>query len=618
MYIRKVSKKDPKTGVIYYTYKLVEGYRNIEGKVCQEVLLNLGVGFSMPAHSWKSLCERVNSILSGQEVANDLFGLDIEIEAEAQKIAKQLLRERALQSLDATNQSKANKQSKQYDLADLDSVKHSDIKEVGSEYVGYSIAQQLGLPMVLEDCGLNFKQINLALCSIIGRLCAPASELSTYNYLQNDSSLDELLDTDFTNMTLRSLYVISDVLLKHKDKIESKLYSQEKNLFNLTEVITLFDITNTYFEGRNLANSKAKYGRSKEKRSDCKLVALGLLLDGSGFPKSSKIFPGNVSEPGTLKEMLATLGANPNITIIMDAGIATQENIKYLCENKYKYIVVSRSHNLTMPDVETVIAKQDSGNEVKVALVSSPDSDEVELYCHSEAKEAKAHELATKMTQRYEMELTKLAEGLEKVKTTKKYAKILQRLGRLAEKYKSVSGLYATEVIADKDQTIAISINWSKKKEAVTKKEAGIYCLKSNRKDLDAKTLWETYTMLTDLEAAFRSLKSELGFRPVYHQKEERVDGHLFISLLAYHLLHAIRYQLKAHGIHDSWDSLRKKLNRQHRVTTTINLEGGKTVHIRKTSQATGDVLKIYQALNINNQVLKTTKTYIQDVVTER
>lgn len=611
MYIRKVNKKDRATGEMYITYRLVEGYRNERGEVRQQVLLNLGANFAVPFEDWKILSDRIEAILSGQD---DLFGLsNTELEQEAQRLASLIVKRQATESRVKVKKSSTNPEgvSKDFESVDLNSIKHSDIRPIGAEHVGYHAAKQLCLPDILASCGLNEKQITTALGSIIGRLCAPASELSTYNYLQNDSGLDELLSSSFANMTLRSLYTISDVLLKHKNVLESGLYKQEKEIFNLPEVITLFDITNTYFEGRSLANPKAKYGRSKEKRSDCKLVALGLVLDGSGFPKMSRIFPGNVSEPGTLQEMLATLSNKTDATVIMDAGIASQDNLKYLAENGYKYIVVSRSHNLSMPDGQIVNVKQDSNNQVDAVLINNVDTDEVELYCHSEAKENKAKELVSKTTQRYETELIKLHAGLTKAKATKKYAKVLQKLGRLAEKYKSIAMLYEVEVVADTDKMNVLEIKFSKKPDAIHKKECGIYCLKSNRKDLDAKSLWETYTMLTDLEAAFKSLKTELGLRPVYHQKEERVDGHLFISILAYHLLHTIRYQLKQHGINESWDTLRTILNRQYRVTSTMLMQDGRAVIIRKTSQPTGEQVEIYKALGISSLPGKIIKTYV-------
>lgn len=606
MYIRKVNKKDQATGEMYVTYRLIEAYRNASGKPRQQVLLNLGSGFDVNPDNWKELVTRVETILTNQPC---LFGLPAELEREAQRMAGLIIKRQVLQQPEPRLSHNIN--TAEFHAVNLDSLQHHDIRSVGAEYVGYHAACQLSLGEFLLTQGLSQKQVNTALASIISRLCAPMSEYSTHDYLQHDSALDELLGTDFSGLPLKNLYKISDVLLQHKDVIEEHLYQKEKDLFNLKETITLFDITNTYFEGRSLKNSKAQYGRSKEKRSDCKIVALGLVLDASGFPKKSKIFPGNVSEPSTLAQMIDSLGGITGITIIMDAGIATKDNIEYLKEHGYNYIVVSRSNNLSMPDTELITVKQEAGNTVNAALVVNEETNEVELYCHSEAKEAKAKEIITKMTQRYETELIKLAQGLTKEKGTKKYDKVLHKLGRLAEKYSSINMLYSIEVIPDADKYNTESILWIKKDNVLHKKETGVYCLRSSRKDLDAQTLWQTYTMLTDLESAFRSLKTELGLRPIYHQKEERIDGHLFISILAYHLLHTIRYQLKAHGIHDSWDSLRKTLHRQYRVTSNLQLEDGRSVNIRQTSYPTADHMEIYKALGISSIPGKIIKNYV-------
>lgn len=603
MYIRKVNKKDQASGKVYVTYRLIEGYRNARGDVRQQVLVNLGAGFNVDPSNWKLLTDRIEEILSGQP---SLFGLSIELEREAQQIASRIGKRQAL-----NQPTELAPTDREHHAVDLSSLQYSDVRSIGGEYVGHHAACQLGLPQLLLKLGLSQKRVDTALASIISRLCSPASELSTYDYLQNDSALDEIIGADFNSLSLKSLYQISDVLLKHKEMIEEHLYTAEKDLFNLKNIITLFDITNTYFEGRSLVNRKAKYGRSKEKRSDCKLVALGLVLDASGFPKKSKIFPGNVSEPSILAEMISTLNGNTEATIIMDAGIATKDNIQYLKDNGYNYIVVSRSHNLSMPDTELITVKQTPGNTVNTALVENTETDEIELYCQSEAKMEKAKEIVTKMTQRYETELEKLAAGLIKEKSTKKYDKVMHKLGRLTEKYRSVNMLYTITVTPDENKVNAIAINWTKKEHVLHKKETGIYCLKSSRKDLSAQELWETYTMLTELEAAFRSLKTELGFRPVYHQKEERIDGHLFISILAYHLLHTIRYQLKDHGIHYSWDTLRKQLSRQYRITSTLQLKDGRSVNIRKTSLPTAEQMEIYKALGISNLPGKVVKTFI-------
>lgn len=608
MYIRQVIQKNKKTSTPYTTYRLVETYRNAQGKVRQEVLLNLGSHFSIPKEQWKLLADRVEEIRQGQGA---LFDIEILLEKEAQRIAKQVIQKASrLKEMTALSDARTETTA-DYQAVDLNSLDYQDIRKVGGEHVGLCAAQQLELDKVLAESGFNQKEIDVALGSIISRLVHPGSELSTHRYLTEHSALGELLGRDFSNLPLKNLYKISDRLWKNKAAIEQTLYQREKELFDLEDVITLFDMTNTYFEGRCLSNPKARHGRSKEKRSDCPLVTLGMVLDSSGFPKKSEIFPGNVSEPKTLEKMLDKLNGNKKVMVVMDAGIATEENITWLKTAGYQYIVVSRKRKTAMPEnLESVIVKEEKDNRVTATLVKNEKTQELELYCHSEAKEAKSKQMVSKAALRFEMEIQKLSDGLTKKNGTKKSEKVNERIGRLKEKHKQVAHLYEITIKQDKKNNTVTEISWQKNNEAANKKEKGIYCLRTNQTDLDEQTFWGIYTMLTELEAAFRSLKSELGFRPVYHQKEERIDGHLFISVLAYHLLHTIRYQLKQKGIHASWDTLREVLASQCRITTTLQLKNGKTVKIRKSSSPDANQLSIYQALGIGTHPGKTEKAY--------
>ena len=186
--------------------------------------------------------------------------------------------------------------------------------------------------------------------------------------------------------------------------------------------------------------------------------------------------------------------------------------------------------------------------------------------------------------------------------------KLLQKLGRLKEKFKSIASAYIVQVIPDTAKNKVLGISWSKK--TVVDESRGVYCLMSNHKDMSETELWNTYTMLTDIESAFRSMKSELGLRPVYHQKESRVDSHIFICILAYHLLHTILYKLNQKEIFLSWNSVRTILNSQYRITCALNLKNGGTVKVRVTSTATADQEQIYEALDISNQPLPLAKTY--------
>jgi hypothetical protein len=325
MFIRSTSQRDKKTGQHYTTHRLVESYRNHAGKVRQQTLLNLGANFPFSKENWKCLADRIEEIKNGQL---SLFDVEPTLEKEAQRIAK-LIRRKFSEKPTSNQQAKATL-STDFQEVDLNTLSHDDIRKIGAEHVAHYAAKQLQLPSILQNIGLNNTQINLALGSIIGRVVQPGSERSTHRYLRDHSALDEMLATDFSTLSLKNMYKISDVLLKNKAKIEKQLFKREKDLFNLEESITLYDITNTYFEGRCQHNPKAQHGRSKEKRADCPLVALGLVLDSSGFPKKSELFPGNISEPKTMEAMLAALGANEQATIIMDAGFATEKNITWL------------------------------------------------------------------------------------------------------------------------------------------------------------------------------------------------------------------------------------------------------------------------------------------------
>ena len=237
-------------------------------------------------------------------------------------------------------------------------------------------------------------------------------------------------------------------------------------------------------------------------------------------------------------------------------------------------------------------------------------SGEIELYCHSSRKESKEKAMADRVSMRFEAELSKLNEGLEKKGCMKKYEKVMEKIGRLKQKYSKAAKNYVVKVKKHSEGENAKEIAW-KTKEVIASQDAhpGVYCLRTNWDAPDEVVLWRTYTMLTDLEAVFRSLKSELGLRPVYHQKTERVSGHLFVTVLAYHLVHNIRRRLKEKKIHSSWETLRKQLASQSRVTTTMNKEDGRTIHVRKSTNPEPAQKVIYDALKIACSPGKEVKT---------
>jgi transposase len=604
MYIRRTAIKSRKDGGQYYSYRLVESRRTEKG-VRQHTLLNLGVDFSLPREQWPDLTKRIEAILGGQQ---SLFELNSDIERLAQEYASRIV---------LLHQDVDDSDSIDYREVDLDTIELTRPRSVGGEHVTLEALRSLELDKKLGELGFNGPQTAAAIGTIIGRACHPGSEMATHAWLQERSGLGELIDYDFNRLSLYGMYQISDKLLGNKAAIERHLYDQERSLFALQETITLYDLTNTYFEGQCKGNALAAHGHSKEKRSDCPLVTLGLVLDSSGFPRRSHVYEGNVNEPRTLSEMLCDLekggtSAGQRPTVVMDAGIATEDNITWLQEHHYPYLVVSRKKHREFDEALSVVVKKDDECTVKVQKVIDEQTQETLLYCHSTRREKKDQAIGDRFIGRLEEELAKLNNGLHRKRCLKKYDKVMVKIGRLRQKYSKVSSQYTISVKKDEESGNATAITWRQQpKPETTDTHPGVYCLRTSQTDWDESTLWNTYTMLTDLEAVFRSLKSELGLRPVHHQIAKRVCGHLFITVLAYHLVHAIRFRLKQTGIHSSWSSIRSILSTQCRMTVSMLCKNGSIVHVRKSNRPEANQQQIFSALAIKSHPGPAVKTTI-------
>ena len=474
-----------------------------------------------------------------------------------------------------------------------------DARSVGVEQAALAAMRQCGLEDKLSELGLNRPQIAAAVGNIVARMAQPGSERATHAWLKDTSGLGELIDFDFEAMDLNRLYRASDALYKHREALQEHLFGQACSMFGLARTITLYDLTNTYFEGVAAGVSKAKRGHSKECRSDCPLVTLAMALDASGFVRRVQFFAGNASEPATLKGMLSGLDAAPGATVVMDAGIAAQANLTWLREQGYHYVVVSKLRERQFdPALATEV--QSAGDvTIKLQRVDGAPG-EVLLYCHSPAREEKDRAIDTAKASGLEAALTKLQAGLTKPRGAHDAATVMQRLGRAKQRFARAAQHYEITVATDPESKLVTAITWVKRiVPGSAAAHPGVYCLRTTLVDQDNATLWRTYIMLTELESVFRSLKTDLGLRPVFHRIDRRVEGHLFISVLAYHFVHTLRLQLKAHGIHDSWNTLRQAMTTQRRVTATLQRRDGRTVHVRKATrpkprhQTLGTILKL-------------------------
>lgn len=604
MFIRTTPTRNSSTGETYTTHRLVES-RRVGGKVRQITLLNLGRHFPLPKERWPDLCSRIDQLLGAQAPLVALVVPET-VERLAQRYAAQLV-VRSPQAPEITPSGasaaaapSATPPAPSFAEIDPDSLQLVQPRSVGVEHVALSAMQSVDFEPLLASLGANGVMRTSIIATIIARMAAPGSELASHRWLTGTSALGELLDADLSGMPLSRLYRASDLLMRHREAIERALFSRIETLFALETTVTLYDLTNTYFEGEVPGNSKAKHGRSKEKRSDCPLVTLGLVLDGSGFIRSSQTFAGNVSEGRTLEIMLKGLNAPPGALVIMDAGIATEANLAWLTEQGYRYLVVRRGGARQFDETRAVTFETAGGEPLRLQKEVGEDGKEVLLHCRSSRREAKETAMVTRFAQGFEAGLQKIADGLNKPHGEKRHDKLLERIGRLKEKSRGASQHYRIELTPDASGKKAVALAWERSPvDGTMATHPGVYCLRSSETGWDEEKLWRTYTMLTDLESVFRSLKGELGLRPVFHSKEDRSDGHLFISVLAYQFVQVIRTRLKAQGIHTSWAGLREVLSVQRRVTATFVQRDGRSLHVRKSSQPEPDLKRIYGVLGV-------------------
>ena len=415
------------------------------------------------------------------------------------------------------------------------------------------------------------------------------------------SGLGELLDFDYQTLSLMQMYRASDALMRHRQAIETHLFTRAMGLFDLEPTVTLFDLTNTFFEGAARRQPKAQRGHSKEKRSDCPLLTLGLVLDGAGFVRRSQVFAGRVDEHRTLAGMLEALEAPRGALVVMDRGVATEDRIGWLREEGYRYVVASRQGSRQFDPELALTLETASKARLQLHKEVSEDGGEVRLYCRSEERAHKERGIVERFSRRFEQGLARLSEGLSRPRAHKGIEKVRERIGRLKEQSRGVAQHYSIEVLTDDSGRKAAGLTWKRQpRQGSMATHPGVYCLRSNQTDWDEESLWRTYTTLTDVEAVFRSLKSELGLRPIYHHKPVRSEGHLFLTVIAYQLVQVIRKRLKQRGEASSWTTLRRILEGQQRVTVTFRRGDGRTLHVRKATRAETDQKAIYDALGID------------------
>jgi transposase len=594
-------------GKTYINHLLVESVATPEGPR-HRTICSLGSLAPAPIDEWRGLAHKLSAALGGQTTLVP----DAAVAALAARARP--ARRRALRGLAATADVVA---------IHTDQVRTEDAREAGPVHVGHQLWQALTLDPILAAAGLSARARVLTELMTLNRLVSPASEHAMPDWIRR-TALADLLGADFSALSDEALYRNLDRLHPQRAAIEQALAARERTLFNLDDTIYLYDLTSTYFEGQCPHNPQAKRGYSRDHRPDCKQVVVGLVLDREGFPKAHEVFDGNRQDRTTLAEMLAALeqrtGRRGGATVVIDRGMAFAENLAQIRARDHHYIVAGRpadrhehldafEDDTGWTEILRPPSPRNPGQKktrVFVKRAAAPSGAEVHILCRSDGRREKDRAIRDKHEQRFLRDLTKLQARVTRGRL-RAPAKIHEALGRLKERYPRVARYYA---LAYDDATRAVT--WTAHADLQTQAQRldGAYLLRTDRQDLTDEEIWRLYILLTRVEAAFRAMKSPLMERPIFHHLQHRVQTHIFLCVLAYHLLVAIEKRCLDQGVHTSWATLREQLSTHQVVTVALPSTNGQTLRIRKSSTPEAIPREIYRILQIPHEVMKPVKTW--------
>ena len=588
-------------------YRLVESYRNEDGRVCHRTILNVGFIEGVTPELLNATQAHLNARYRSQ---NTLFTeTDPQVSALTAELWQRLVTEKRI---DVAMQ-KAER------MVRADTIQHSDVREVGAEWLCYNTWNQLQLSHFLQSQGWCESQIQLAATQVISRAVYPASEFKTTAWIKENSAVCELTGYDMDKLTKDKLYQGALNLFALQEPLQNHLSQRTNTLFDLEDKIFLYDLTNTYFEGRMQHSTMAQRGRSKEKRSDAKLLVLAMVVNVEGFIKYMNIHEGNMADSKTLIAMIERLETQAwkrKPIVVLDAGIATDDNLQLLQTKGYPYVCVSRSKlkNYTaIADKFTVVLETKSRQQVQLKAIQTTASTDYYLEVKSPAKALKEQGMKDLFETRYEQELQKIKAALLRKGGVKKIEKVYERIGRAKEKYPSIHSYYQLHLSTNNDKSQATDFTWQKDEILHQQKtdSLGLYFLRTNLTLTNEVIVWNIYNTIREIESTFRCLKTELDLRPVYHKNDNSSMAHLHLGILAYWLVNTIRHQLKAKGIKSDWREITRIANTQKIITTSGQNTFDTIIQVRKCSEPNDNLKKIYDILHINHKPFRKQKSVV-------
>ena len=459
-------------------------------------------------------------------------------------------------------------------------------RRFGDVWLAWRLWQAVGLDQLLDQLMPSGREevswSTMAAVLVIARLCEPSSELHIAEDWFRRTALDDLLDVPETKVNDDRCYRALDRLLGHKEALEKHLKDKLGTLFALDYDLLLYDVTSTYFEGLAEANPLAQRGYSRDHRSDCKQVCIGLVVTREGFPLGFEVFAGNRHDSTTLREIVERMeeryGRSSRVWAL-DRGMVSEAHLEWLRQRGSRYIVGTPKNQLRSFERHLLEGEWSAIREgLQVKLLPTEAGIETYILCRSEDRAAKEQAMRERFAQRIETRLTRLS-ACEKRKF--RVGIIERRVGRVLQSNQRAARFYDVSVTANSDG--ATRIEWTRR-DAVWKQAQtcdGCYVLRSNVTDWKAQELWQAYIQLTEAEAAFRIHKESLQLRPVWHQKAERVKAHILVCFLAYVLRKTLQGWSERARLGSSVTTILEELARIQSTDVVAPTQDGRQIRLR-------------------------------------
>ena len=423
---------------------------------------------------------------------------------------------------------------------DLKRVRVECARQFGGVWLGYELLQRLELiPFLTEQLAIGREDIpwaTMAMVLVLGRWCDPSSELHLAEQSYESMALADLLGVPAEKVNHDRLYRTLDRLLPHKDALEKYLKQRLGELFQIEYDLLLYDVTSTYFEGEAEKNPQAQRGYSRDHRPDCKQVNIALVVSRQGLPLGYEIFAGNRHDATTVEEMVQATEkkyGKAGRVWVMDRGMSSEDNVEFLKQGGRRYILGTPKSMLKRFEQDLLSQEWKQVHEgLEVRLCAAPEGEEVFILCRSAERREKEKAMHERFEKRIEEGLKKIQASCEKRKWSP--TQVAQRVGRLLGENSRAAKLFQVQVEAGADG--GVQLQWTKLESwrEWARISEGCYLLRSNVTDWSGEELWRAYIQLTEAEAAFRVHKSDLQLRPIWHQKEKRVQAHILVCFLAY------------------------------------------------------------------------------------